>query len=145
MNPVTKEWIEKAEADFAVAQRESRPRKSPNYDAVCFHAQQCAEKYLKALLHDAQIRFAKTHDLTALIGLGIHLFPQWELLREPAKMLTEFAVRFRYPGAWAEKAEARAALEGCKLIRAQVRPALGLPNGSRSLATPKRRNSRKKR
>jgi HEPN domain-containing protein len=43
MNPLTLEWIEKAEGDFATAQREQRARKMPNYDAVCFHAQQCAE------------------------------------------------------------------------------------------------------
>jgi HEPN domain-containing protein len=40
--------VTKAEGDFLTAGRELRARKSPNYDAVCFHAQQCAEKYLKA-------------------------------------------------------------------------------------------------
>jgi HEPN domain-containing protein len=40
MNPLTLEWIEKAEGDFATAQRELRAHKLPNYDAVCFHAQQ---------------------------------------------------------------------------------------------------------
>jgi HEPN domain-containing protein len=37
--------------DFATVEREVRARKNPNYDGVCFHAQQCAEKYLKALAH----------------------------------------------------------------------------------------------
>jgi HEPN domain-containing protein len=50
MKPLTSEWVEKAEGDFATAKREIRVRKTPNFDAVCFHAQQCAEKYLKALL-----------------------------------------------------------------------------------------------
>lgn len=50
MKPLTREWVEKTEGDFLTAARESRVRKSPNYDAVCFHAQQCAEKYLKARL-----------------------------------------------------------------------------------------------
>ena len=44
------EWIEKAEADFISAGREYRARKQPNHDAACFFAQQCVEKYLKALL-----------------------------------------------------------------------------------------------
>ena len=48
MNPLTHEWIEKAEGDFTTAGRELRARKNPNYEAACFHAQQCAEKYLKA-------------------------------------------------------------------------------------------------
>jgi HEPN domain-containing protein len=50
MNPAVAEWISKAEGDFTTAGRELRARKSPNYDAVCFHAQQCGEKYLKAIL-----------------------------------------------------------------------------------------------
>jgi len=50
MKPITAEWVTKAEGDFATLERESRARKNPNYDAACFHAQQCAEKYMKALL-----------------------------------------------------------------------------------------------
>lgn len=46
MKPMTLEWVAKAEGDFAVMEREARVRKKPNYDAMCFHAQQCAEKYL---------------------------------------------------------------------------------------------------
>jgi hypothetical protein len=37
MNPLTSEWIEKAEGDYATAGRELRVRRQPNYDAVCFH------------------------------------------------------------------------------------------------------------
>lgn len=48
MNPLTLEWFDKAEGDLATASREIRARRKPNYDAVCFHAQQAAEKYLKA-------------------------------------------------------------------------------------------------
>jgi HEPN domain-containing protein len=53
------EWISKAEGDFLTAGRELRARKSPNYDAVCFHAQQCAEKYLKAVLQENEKRILK--------------------------------------------------------------------------------------
>ena len=38
MKPMTLEWVAKAEGDFAVMERESRVRKNPNYDAVCFRA-----------------------------------------------------------------------------------------------------------
>lgn len=41
MKPLTHEWISKAEGDWHSAQRENRARKQPNYDAACFHAQQC--------------------------------------------------------------------------------------------------------
>ena len=50
MNPLTTEWVIKAEGDYTVALRELRARKAPNYDAICFHARQCAGKYLKARL-----------------------------------------------------------------------------------------------
>jgi HEPN domain-containing protein len=50
MKPITSEWVIKAEGDFATAERELRATDNLNYDAVCFHAQQCAEKYLKARL-----------------------------------------------------------------------------------------------
>ncbi len=41
MKKIYQEWIEKAEGDFNSANREIRARKNPNYDAACFHAQQC--------------------------------------------------------------------------------------------------------
>ncbi len=67
MNPIAFEYVEKAEGDFATAERELGVTVNPNYDAVCFHAQQCAEKYLKAQLQESGIRFGKTHDLTLLL------------------------------------------------------------------------------
>jgi len=69
MNGVVSEWMEKAEGDFRTAEREMRARKAPNYDAVCFHAQQCAEKYLKAFLVHRQIPFRPIHDLEMLLEL----------------------------------------------------------------------------
>jgi HEPN domain-containing protein len=63
MNPLALEWVAKAEEDFNVAQREYRARKNPAYNAACFHAQQCAEKYLKARLQEANIAFPRPHSL----------------------------------------------------------------------------------
>jgi HEPN domain len=47
MRPERAEWVAKAEADFASMQRENSVVQSPNYDLICFLAQQCVEKYLK--------------------------------------------------------------------------------------------------
>ena len=63
MKPATVEWVSKAEGDFATAGREIKARKMPNYDAVCFHAQQCAEKYLKAILQENDVPIPKIHFL----------------------------------------------------------------------------------
>ena len=53
MLPLTAEWVEKAESDFTTAWRERRARNALNYSESCFHAQQCAEKYLKAFFAGA--------------------------------------------------------------------------------------------
>src|SRR5437867_615320 len=98
MKAGTREWVEKAEADFATAGRELRARRQPNYDAACFHAQQCAEKYLKAKLVAAKIRFTKTHDLQRLLDLVLPCEPLWEPFRPLLIDLSRFAVAFRYPG-----------------------------------------------
>ena len=126
MNPLTREWVEKAEADLATAARELRVRKSPNYDAVCFHAQQGAEKYLKAVLHAHAIAFARTHNLAALLDRALALEPAWEMMRTDLQGLTAMAVGFRYPGPAADKAVARHALAVARTVRAQGRLHLGL-------------------
>jgi len=95
MKSIVAEWVVKAEADFATAQRESRVRKRPNYDGICFHYQQCAEKYLKACLCRADIRFSKVHDLVALLEQALKVEPKWEVFREDLAYLSDFAVAFR--------------------------------------------------
>src|SRR5207253_8193368 len=56
-----------------------------NYDAVCFHAQQCAEKYLKACLQEADLPFRKTHDLSELLHSLLSVHPQFQSLQEDLK------------------------------------------------------------
>ena len=68
MKPETAEWVAKAEADLATARRESCVVDSPNFDAVCFHSQQCAEKYLKAILVEYGVKVPRIHDLEMLVN-----------------------------------------------------------------------------
>jgi HEPN domain-containing protein len=81
MKPITREWVKKAEGDFATAQREFAVKVDPNYDAVCFHSQQAAEKFLKARLQESEIAFARIHDLTVLLDNVVSIEPTWENLR----------------------------------------------------------------
>jgi HEPN domain-containing protein len=127
MNPLTLEWVSKAEGDYSTAGRELRAHKSPNFDAACFHAQQCAEKYLKALLQEANIPFGKTHNLIALLELLLDFQPSWETTRSHLDYLTVFAVIFRYPGETADKPTARQAVTHSMAFRARARSELGLP------------------
>lgn len=92
MNAPLQEWIDKAEGDFHTACREVRARKSPNYDAACFHCQQCAEKYLKGyLVHQGQ-SFRPVHDLIELLELCLLCDGTFELQRDLLKDLTRYAV-----------------------------------------------------
>jgi HEPN domain-containing protein len=127
MKPTTAEWIQKAEGDFATMQREARARRNPNYDAICFHAQQCAEKYLKARLTEADIRFGKVHDLAALLDQVLAVQPDWEVFREDLAYLSDFAVSFRYPDESADKKSATDAVRRCRFFRKIARSSLRLP------------------
>jgi HEPN domain-containing protein len=126
MKPVSAEWVEKAEGDFATMQREYRARKNPNYDAICFHAQQCAEKYLKARLTEADLQFGKVHDLVALLDQVLTVQPDWEVFREDMAYLSDFAVSFRYPGESADKESAVETVKRCRFFRKIARSSLGL-------------------
>ena len=121
MKASTREWIEKAEADFISAGREYRARKLPNYDAACFFAQQSIEKYLKARLTEEGKTFPRTHDLEALLDLLIPVEPLWETFRSALVDLTTFAVAFRYPGETATRDMARQVVKQAGSIREQIR------------------------
>lgn len=126
MKPETAEWIEKAEGDFRTAGREKNTDEYPNYDAACFHAQQCAEKYLKARLIEAGRDFPKTHDLSAILNLVLSLEPSWDVLREDLEQLTDLGVEVRYPGTTADWEDAEEALRTARYVRELVRKALNI-------------------
>jgi HEPN domain-containing protein len=126
MKPLTSEWIEKAEGDYASAQREFRARKLPNYDAACFHAQQCVEKYIKANLQEADIAFPKIHDLVALLDIMLPIEPLWSSFKPQLRILSSLAVEVRYPGLTADKDMAEQAIKICKSVRKSARLSLGL-------------------
>ena len=111
MNPLTLEWIDKAEGDLSTVSRELRARKSPNYDAPCFHAQQMAEKYLKARLQENGLPILYTHSLIELLALCLKTDPAFIFLRPDLVSLDGYAVRYRYPGQSADGREAKAALK----------------------------------
>jgi HEPN domain-containing protein len=126
MNELVEEWIRKTEGDYHSALREYRARKNPNYDAAGFHAQQCAEKYLKAILQLQNIRFDKVHDLLALLNLCQPYLPELELYKELFSFLNPFSVAFRYPGESATPDQARTAVQAIKKIRIVLRKILNL-------------------
>ncbi|MCL0048137.1 HEPN domain-containing protein [Dehalococcoidia bacterium] len=93
---LVKAWIKKAENDLKTAKDELNT-KGPALDTVCFHAQQCAEKYLKAFLVHHEIEFEKIHDLGDLLTLASRIDNSFLTLLELGKKLTPYAVEIRYP------------------------------------------------
>lgn len=126
MKPLTVEWVQKAEDDFLVAQKMFRARRRPVYDAVCFHSQQCAEKYLKAYLQEHALHIPKTHNLLDLLKLCKETDTSLEILAADLKELERFSVNIRYPGVSAEKDEAKTALRAVEVVRSFIRQRLRL-------------------
>jgi HEPN domain-containing protein len=98
----------------------------PLTHSACFHAQQCAEKYLKAMLVAREHPFSKVHDLLVLSNecaqVGIFL----PVSEDHLSSLSYYAVRVRYPGEDPTPAEARETLEIAKAVRRFARRLLGL-------------------
>jgi HEPN domain-containing protein len=125
MKAATREWVDKAEADFAAALLLRRSRKKHSRDIVCFHLQQCVEKYLKARLEEAGIAFPRIHDLERLLDLSLTVEPLWASLRPGMASLSDHAVEVRYPGREASPAEARSLVQVTTRIREIIRSSLG--------------------
>lgn len=123
MKPSTMEWIEKAEADFDVVVVLRRSRKRRRYDAICFHCQQCVEKYLKARLNEADLPLPHTHDLALLLKRCLSTEPLWVVMEMKLKFLTDFAVATRYPGEWTDRDAASEAYQTCLAFRNLARSA----------------------
>ncbi|MEW6203672.1 MAG: HEPN domain-containing protein [bacterium] len=94
---LVKDWLKKAENDLKIALHALENMESPPTDAICFHAQQCAEKYLKAFLVHKEITFPYIHQLERLALLCATEDKGFESLTPDVKLLTPYAIETRYP------------------------------------------------
>lgn len=132
MNPITLEWVEKAEGDYTTVML-LQPSPISSKDVICFHAQQCIEKYLKAWLQEENIPIPRTHNLEDLLNLTVTTRPSWISWKSDFSTLTKHAVDFRYPGKFATANDAEHAIKICLQVRQTVREALKLlPNETES-------------
>jgi HEPN domain-containing protein len=119
---VIREWVAKAENDLKTAAHTLTLDDDCPTDTVCFHAQQCVEKYIKALLVFRATPFPKTHAIHVLRAL---LPPQLrpDLDSEVEDRLTRYATVLRYPGAGPDVplSEARKAVAIARRVRREVR------------------------
>ena len=120
MNPLTREWIERAEEDY-VALKWQQQSPTPTYNLICFLSQQCVEKYLKAWLQEADIPFTRTHNLGILLDPIIRIVPAWHTWRSDLSDLSKYAVDPRYPGGSASATDAEQAAAICIQVRQAIR------------------------
>jgi len=125
MQKLTAEWVKKAEGDYRVALVLSRGSE-PFHDQICFHCQQCGEKYLKALLQELGLPVPRTHGLVALRNLLLEHHPSLANLRRGLEFLSRFAVGPRYPMFQAKKRQAVSAVRWANRVREECRTLLGI-------------------
>ncbi|MBU1628144.1 HEPN domain-containing protein [bacterium] len=120
---IIKEWIEKAEEDFGFALVNLSDERD-FYAQICFHFQQAAEKYLKAYVVAAELKFEKIHDLVRLLGICKEKDVSFDSLEEDCRFLSIFYIDTRYPVHWPAnytKEKAMEAQESAKRIRDLVK------------------------
>ncbi len=112
-------WMQKGDSDrFAANGIAQTP--GP-YDTVCFHAQQAAEKYLKAVIALAGAAIPRVHDLDVVYEACLRVSPGMSLDRAELRTLTPYAIQLRYDsGFWPDVATARRAIEIADRVRSAV-------------------------
>jgi HEPN domain-containing protein len=124
MNELTEEWLFKAEEDIYSADLLLHRGETPVPDYVCFHCQQCAEKYLKAYLQEHQVEFKRKHDLIPLLRLCLSLDKEFQTIKKDLLTLDRYSVIVRYPGIHIDVETAEAALKAAGRVRKFVREKL---------------------
>jgi len=123
---LVQEWIYKAEEDFESALHLVKKDRKPVPDSICFHCQQCIEKYLKAFLILNNIEPPEIHDLQRLKVICSNVDESFEEISEELDILNAYAVNFRYPGEVATVEEANEAFLVMKKVHKFIRDRLKL-------------------
>jgi len=126
MSAPTTEWVAKAEGDYRVMMVASKVLDPPEADAVCFHAQQCIEKYAKAFLNENGVEFPRTHNMEFLHKLCVSVDSEFAPFKINFKRLDDYSVEIRYPGVDAAEEDAKDAVNITSRLRVFIRTKLGL-------------------
>ena len=109
-----RDWFEKADQDLEMARRALKPGQ-PLPEMTCYHAQQCAEKYLKGYLIAHSVPFRCVHDLIYLMQLCIARNPTFEKLMPAVEILNEYGATMRYPMEGSVETDIETAREAIRL------------------------------
>jgi len=122
-----REWLAYADEDFRFARGGMNlpGQEGPPYRLIAYHAQQCAEKCLKAYLVCHEVDFPYTHNISTLLELCTD-YADWPTSLREAEELTDYAITTRYPGETAEVTahDAQRAIGLAEQVCSRVRAAL---------------------
>jgi len=135
-------WIGRGECDFRSAQLLVNAD-FPIPETACFHAQQAAEKVIKAFLVSKKCSFARTHNLGLLLRAAINLESIFLSLQDDCDFLTPYAVETRYPGEIGKVAIEEADRSIASMMKIWQAFADHLPSASRELALNTLKRDRK--
>lgn len=96
IDDAARQWLAKAENDLLNIRNNLHATQVP-WDTVCFHAQQAAEKHLKAFLVARGEKTPRSHDLIALLALSTAFDPKLAELEADCRWLTYYGTASRYP------------------------------------------------
>jgi len=115
------QWLNYADEDIQLARHALTLTTGVPYRLVAYHAQQCAEKSLKAFLVSHRIDFPYTHNISRLLEL-CGKTARWGDSLMDSEELSAYAVTTRYPGEEEEvtRDEALRAIDLASLVREAV-------------------------
>lgn len=119
---LVRSWLRKADSDLRAL---DAALGVSAFDAACFHAQQAAEKLLKAFLTHQRIDFPHTHNLVKLVELCAQSETSFRALLPAVEPLTPYAVEVRYDAEfWPSREAAESARKSALSVRDCVLPRL---------------------
>ena len=126
MKAITAKWIEKAENDYHVAHHSFQGGPLPA-DVICFHVQQCIEKYAKAFLqeHGIPVEYADSKMASLLLECA-SVDPGFESCANDFEQLDQFGIETLYPGRWASQQDVHEASAILERVRPFIRSKLSL-------------------
>jgi len=91
------EWFRLADMDLALADHALSLHPQP-LEAICYHCQQSAEKYLKGyLVYKGIVDPPRIHNLDSLCEMCEDFDAQFSKIMKPCSTLTDYGVQPRYP------------------------------------------------
>lgn len=116
MTQVIQEWLKRSEEDWQIANLLIQSDLD-SYGSICFHAQQCIEKLMKALLIQVEVVPPYSHDLLTLDRMLSSNYPNWQVNTQDLAFLTQYAVAARYPGLDVDRKDALDCISKCAKLR----------------------------